>query len=66
MSTLQYRVYLYDPNIPRPERPVQAYFNHIKQAEDWSSKMLASAGENSEVWLYKIEEVLEGSYKKKV
>ena len=65
MATLQYRVYLFDPTVPRPERPVQAFFNHKTQADSWAEKYLRSAGEGSEVWIYKIEEVLDsifGSY----
>lgn len=63
--SLQYRVYLFDPTKPRPERPVQAFFNHPKGCEDWAQKVLQTAGEGSEVWYYKMEEVLQGSWKKK-
>jgi hypothetical protein len=64
MNTLQYRVYLFDPTVPRPERPVQAFFTHKARAEDWARAGLSGAGEGSEVWLYQILEVLEGTYKK--
>ena len=66
MNTLQYRCYLYDPEVPRPERPIQAFFTSKMQAERWANEVLRKASNNSEVWIYKIEELLEGSWKKKV
>ena len=66
MNTLQYRVYLFDPNIPRPERPVQAFFTHKVMAEEWARKQLAAAGPGSEVWWYEVKEILQGSFKKTI
>ena len=66
MSTLQYRVYLYDPTVPQPETPVQAFATQLSVAENWAQNYLRSAGEGSEVWLYKIEETLQGSWKKRI
>ena len=62
---MHYRAYLYDPTVPRPERPVQAFFVTLSSAEDWADKLLRSAGEGSEVWLYELEETLVGSWKRK-
>lgn len=59
---LQYRVYLFDPDKPRPERPIQGFFNHPKQVEEWAKRYLESSGPNAEVWVYRMEEILEGSY----
>ena len=66
MSTLQYKVYLFDPTVPKPERPVQAFFTHLPAVEDWAKQYLAGAGEGSEVWVYKCEEILQGSFKKRI
>jgi hypothetical protein len=66
MDTLQFRCYLFDPTVPRPERPIQIFSTSQQTAEDWARKVLLSAGEGSEVWMYKLEETLIGSYKKKV
>ena len=61
---MQYRVYLFDPTKPRPERPAQAFFNHPKRCEEWARVNLQVAGEGSEVWWYEVKEILQGSWKK--
>lgn len=66
MNTLQYRCYFFDPSILRPDRPVQAFFTHREQANDWAKCLLnRTSCEEAEVWIYKVEEILEGSFKKK-
>lgn len=64
MMTL--RAYFFDPKVPRPERPEQAFFQHTAQAEDWAKKKLEKASDEAEVWLYEVTETLIGSYKKKI
>jgi hypothetical protein len=66
MNTLQYRAYLFDSNIPRPERPVQIFATQLASIEEWARKTLTSAGPGSEVWVYEVKEVLQGSYKKTI
>jgi hypothetical protein len=66
MNSLQYRVYLIDPTVPRPERPVQAFFTHFSTAEDWAKQYLEGAGEGSEVQVYKSEETLQCTFKKRI
>ena len=66
MDTLQFRMTLFDPTVPRPERPVQAFATNMKVVEDWAAKYLAISGVGSEVWVYKLEETLVGSYKRTI
>jgi hypothetical protein len=61
-ETLQYRAYFFDPDIPRPERPVQIFATDLAHIQEWAKQKLNNSGPHAEVWLYEMKEVLIGSW----
>ena len=65
MNQVQFRAVLFDPAIPTPERPVQAFFTREDVAREWAKLNLERSSEKAEVWLYEMQEISVGSWMRK-